>query len=98
MIYRLFAFPDSPATGLLQALPDNYQCVALREGGDSLITGPGVVVVATPAELEAALAVRRQTSAIGIGTLMESERLSAPAECGYAGLAPTRPVAVFPQA
>src|SRR2546428_328575 len=98
MIYRLFAFPDSPATGLLQALPDNYQCVALREGGDSLITGPGVVVVATPAELEAALVVRRQHSAIEIVTLTESETLSAAGEVVYAALAPTLPIAVITQA
>src|SRR6267142_1067007 len=98
MIYRLFAFPDSPATGLLQALPDNYQCVALREGGDSLITGPGVVVVATPAELEAALVVRRQHSAIEIVTLTESETPSAAGGVVYAALAPTLPIAVITQA
>jgi len=60
MIYRLFAFPDSTATGPLQGLPDNYQCVMLREGVDSVITGPGVIVVASPEELETAVVLRRQ--------------------------------------
>src|SRR5437879_7187078 len=98
MIYRLFAFPGSPATGLLQALPDNYQCVALREGGDSLITRPRVVVVATPAGLEAALVVRRQHSAIEIVTPTESDTLSAAGEVVYAALAPTLPIAGITQA
>src|SRR5262249_35764192 len=98
MIYRLFTFPDSMVSGLLQALPDNYQCVVLREGGNSVITGPGVVVIATPAELESAVAVRRQHPAIGIVTLTESDTPAAPGDAVYAALAPSLPIAVITQA
>ncbi|PYO03735.1 MAG: hypothetical protein DMD91_00225 [Candidatus Rokuibacteriota bacterium] len=98
MIDRLFAFPDSTATGPLQGLPDNYQCVMLREGADSVITGPGVIVVASPEELETAVVLRRQYPAVEIVTLTDSESLPVPSDVIYAALAPSLPIPVITQA
>lgn len=98
MIYRLFTFPDSRATGLLESLPDNYQCAVLRDGADSVITGPGVVVVAMPEELESALVLRRQHPAVEIVALAESETPAPPGEVIYAALMSTQPIAVITQA
>src|SRR5262249_61184217 len=77
---------------------DYYQCVLLLEGGDSVITGPGVVVVATADELETALTLRRERPAIEIVALAGSEAPLAPGEAIYATLAPDLPVAVIAQA
>src|SRR5215467_10482234 len=98
MIYRLFTFADSAATGLLAALPDNYQCATLAAGADSVITGPGVLVVAAASELDAAIALRHRHVAVEIVTVSDAEAPPAPVEPIYATLTPTLPIPVIAQA